>query len=243
VQLRILYQDESIIAVDKPAGFHVHPPEDTRHKIPKMQNTLFVLGRQIDAKLYPVHRLDRATSGVLVFALSSESASGLARQFGAGTVEKTYYAVTRGWTEDRGEITHPLKAEHDETLLRESLTEYETIGRIELPVPVAPHPTSRYSLVRVHPRTGRMHQIRRHFRHLSHPLIGDSIYGDNDHNKLFRERLGGRALLLKAQEIRFTHPMTGEAMRITGKWNQPWHQLFDLFGLCPAPMPPAKSPV
>ena len=240
MQLRILYHDEFLICVDKPAGFHVHPPEDQRHKISKFQNCLYVLGRQIDARLFPVHRLDRATSGVLVFALSSEVAAAMGRQFAGGTIEKTYYAVVRGWLEDQGVITEPLRAEHDDEVQKESRTEYETVGRLELPVAMGPHETSRYSLVRIHPKTGRMHQIRRHFRFISHPLIGDTIYGEGAHNRLFREKLGGRNLLLKAHELRLRHPVHDQDLHLTAKWNQPWHQVFDLFGVCPLAQ---KSPV
>ncbi len=236
--LRVLYQDEFLVAIDKPAGFQVHPPEDQAFRIPKSRNCLYLLARQLDRKLYPVHRLDRATSGVLLFALSSEAASLIGRQFASGTIDKTYYAVVRGWLEERGEITHPLSAEHDKNVHKESRTEYETVGRLELPIPMGPHPSSRYSLMRVTPRTGRMHQIRRHFRRISHPLIGDTMYGEGEHNRLFREKLGGKALLLKAHELRLKHPFSGETLRIVGKWGQPWHQLFDLFGICPH-----KSPV
>ncbi|MEO5970933.1 MAG: pseudouridine synthase, partial [Bdellovibrionia bacterium] len=166
MSLRILYQDLSLVVVDKPAGFHVHPPEDMRHKIPNGINCLHLLSRQINTYLYPVHRLDRATSGVLVFALKPEVATALSKLFSERTIEKTYFTVVRGWVEPGAStINYPLKEFNNsgEAVFRESVTHYEAIAWVELPTPVGKYSTARYSLVRVSPETGRMHQIRRHF--------------------------------------------------------------------------------
>lgn len=240
IQFRILYHDSSLIAIDKPAGFQVHPPEDPRRRISNDTNCLYLLRQQIGTYLYPVHRLDRATSGVVIYALESSAARELARQFQEKVVQKTYYAVTRGWISSDGEIDHPLKSEHDPEVRKEALTHYSPVSTVELPIASERHPTSRYSLVKVEPKTGRMHQIRRHFAHHSHPLIGDTIYGDGKQNRVFRELLNENALLLKAYSICIQHPVTQKPIFIHGKWNHLWHRVFDLFGTCP--WTPNQSP-
>ncbi len=237
MNLRILFQDDELVIVDKPAGFHVHPPEDQRHRIARGTNALFLLRRQLDRYVYPVHRIDRATSGVLVFALNPQSANVLSTAFAQRTVKKTYFAVTRGWTSDQGEINHPLKtekkAEGDPTQTRESLTRYWTVGRWEAPIAVGRYSSARYSLVEVEPLTGRMHQIRRHFAHLSHPLIGDTIYGDGRQNRAFRDHLGVRQLLLKAYRLEFAHPKTGTPIQAISRWDSTWQKVFEAAGVCP----------
>jgi tRNA pseudouridine65 synthase len=233
MQLRILYQDERIVAVDKPSGFHVHPPEDERHRIARGSNCLFLLRRQIGSYLYPVHRLDGATSGVLLFALDGEAAAALQQQFQNREITKIYFAMVRGWTDAEGRIESPLSG-------AESVTHFTRIATTELPVAVGRYPSTRYSLVHVRPETGRMHQIRRHFEHLRHPLIGDSTYGDGPHNRFFKERIPGSSLFLKAHSIAFTHPSTRKMIRLKAPWNHVWHQAFEMFGVCPF-TPPACS--
>ncbi len=233
MNLRILHQDDDLIVVDKPAGIHVHPPEDTRHRIPRGRNALWLLRRQTGKYLFPVHRLDRATSGVLLFAFSSGIASSLARDLRGHRMRKTYFAVTRGWLPDEGCIDHPLASETDAGTRKPATTLYRSLARWERPVPVGRYATSRYTLAEVHPVTGRMHQIRRHFAHLSHPLLGDTIYGDGRHNRAFREHLGTPQLMLKAYSLEFTHPGTGERLRLVSRWESTWHRLFDSIGLCP----------
>jgi len=232
VKLRILYQDEDLVAVDKPAGFQVHPPENSMHSISAATNCLAILSRQLGQYLYPVHRLDRATSGVLIFALRSEIAAKFQEQIQQGVLKKTYYAVVRGWTANEGVIDHALKAE-DEPTPKPAITHYQTLRNIELDWAVGRYQTSRYSLVEVVPETGRFHQIRRHFAHLSHPLIGDSVHGDGRHNRVFREKVGTDSLLLKAYSLSFTHPVTGESLSVVSRWGGLWHRVFDLFGFCP----------
>lgn len=227
VHLRIIYRDEHLVVVDKPAGFHVHPPEDTAHKISKNQNCLYLLGKQLNAYLYPVHRLDRATSGVLIFALSSEAASGLAAQFKKREVKKTYYCVVRGWIAERGSVDRPLEP------MKDALTHFEKLATLEIAEPVGKFATARYSLVKVEPVTGRMHQIRKHLSGISYPLLGDSVYGDGRHNRFFREKFGISGLFLKASALDFVHPITGKRHLIHSRWGGAWHRVFDLFGVCP----------
>ena len=226
MHLRILYQDERLVAIDKPAGFHVHPPEDERHRISRSTNCLQLLRKQISSYLYPVHRLDGATSGVLLFALDREAAANIQTQFQSREIAKTYYAVVRGWVEPAGKIEYALNE-------MESSTSFSRIATVELPVAVGRYATSRYSLVQVKPETGRMHQIRKHFSHLRHPLIGDTIYGDGLHNRFFREKIAGSGLFLKAHSLSFKHPSSEKRIQLIARWNHTWHEAFDLFGVCP----------
>jgi tRNA pseudouridine65 synthase len=233
MNFRILYQDDSFVAIDKPAGFHVHPPEDPRHLISQSWNCLYLLRKQLGSYLYPVHRLDRATSGVLLFGLKSETARRLCESFQNQKIKKTYYCVTRGWIKESGLIQHPLRSEHDPEIRLDAKTSYVGLAQLELPESVGKYPTARYSLVQIQPYSGRRHQIRRHMDHLAHPLIGDTVYGSGEHNRFFRERLGIQGLLLKAYSVELEHPQTGAPIRIVSRWNGLWHRVFDLFGFCP----------
>jgi tRNA pseudouridine65 synthase len=205
---QILFQNDDFVAVNKPSGIKVHRGAcDPRGEA-------FVLQRlrdQIGRRLYPVHRLDRPTSGILVFALTPGAARSLAKSFARRNVAKTYLAVVRGYTVEQGTVDHPLakdpKARGPHVLRQAASTHFLRLDTVELPVPVGPYATSRYSLVQVTPRTGRMHQIRRHLCHLAHPVIGDRQYGDNKHNRSFKERWQCERLLLAATEL--TLPLPG----------------------------------
>lgn len=207
-EIEILYRDDDLVAVHKPAGLLVHRNAHAGREPFLLQTLRDLLG----TRLYPVHRLDRPTSGLMIMALSPGAAAVLARQFAAQEVRKTYLAVVRGFTDEEGVIDSPLKSESGaEALAR---TEFTRLGLAELPHPVGPHPTARYSLVRVEPRTGRTHQIRRHFAHIRHPLVGDVLRGDGRQNRFFREHFGIRRLLLASVELRFRHPAGEEEMRL-----------------------------
>ncbi|MGK5085414.1 pseudouridine synthase [Bdellovibrionota bacterium FG-1] len=234
--LRILYQDPHLVAVDKPSGFHVHPPEDQAIRIRPSINCLHILGRQLDQYLYPVHRIDCATSGVLIFALDQETARQLSQGFQNRLIKKTYYCVVRGWMPDSLTIDRPLSSENDPDTYMPASTAFLQISQLELPLAIGQHPTVRYSLLQAQPASGRYHQIRRHLAGHSHPIIGDAIRGDGIHNRLFRDQLQIPSLLLKSQRLEFTHPRTGEPLRIESRWTKKWHKIFDLFGVCPVRM-------
>jgi len=226
-QLRILHHDSAMVAVHKPAGMHVHPPEDPRHRIADSQNCMKLLRNQLGALVYPVHRLDRATSGVLLFALHSEGASHLAKQFAERTVKKTYVAVVRGFTAEHLLIDRELKNAGP------AQTEVERIGVQEFPWENERFKTSRYSLIFASPFTGRMHQIRRHLAGQGYPLVGDTVYGDGEHNKLFRQHFDSHQLWLHAYQLSFRHPVTEEPITLQSRFPSAWHRLFDAFGVCP----------
>ncbi len=219
--LRIVYQDEHLVAIDKPAGLLVHR---TGLDAQEREFALQRLRGQVKRRLYPVHRLDKGTSGVLLFALDREAASALAGMLARQEVAKTYLAVVRGHPPEAGEIDHPLRRRRDETESpggagssepREAKTRYRRLATIELPHRVDRYPTSRYALVEVHPLTGRAHQLRRHLRHIAHPIIGDSTFGSGRHNRLFRSLLSSHRLLLACVEVRLAHPATGAPLTLT----------------------------
>jgi tRNA pseudouridine65 synthase len=213
--LPILYRDERLAAVNKPSGLLVHRSVVDRHET---RFAVQMLRDQLGQWVFPVHRLDKGTSGALVFALDRETAAALAAQFAGGGVRKRYLAVVRGWPEENGRIEHPLDAVTDEalgpqsTVAREAITDFRRLATVELPHRVDRYPTSRYALLELEPRTGRRHQLRRHLEHASHPIVGDSTYGKGRHNRLFRELFGSQRLLLACVRLEFTHPGTGAPM-------------------------------
>ncbi|MCB1772974.1 MAG: pseudouridylate synthase [Gammaproteobacteria bacterium] len=224
--LTILYHDNHLVAVHKPAGMLVHrsPISQDRHFV------LQTLRNQIGRRVYPVHRLDRATSGVLLFALDSDTARALVNQFEQRSVDKSYLAVTRGWTADQGRIDHPVADEEGNGIAQPATTSFHRLARLELPFAVDRYPTSRYSLVDVHPETGRRQQIRRHFKHISHHLIGDTTHGNGRHNRFFRQQFGIHRLLLQSQRIGFRHPADDRQVTICAVRDGVWQQIEELFG-------------
>ena len=223
--LPILYQDAELVVIDKPAGLLVHRMEKSTDHVFALQ----LLRDQFGRSVYPVHRLDRPTSGVLMFAFSPEVAARLIADFAARRIHKRYLAVVRGFPDAEGVIEHPLREEPGAPLL-ECRTAYRRLATVELVTPVGPHASARYALVEAEPLTGRRHQLRRHLKHLAHPVIGDTQYGDGRHNRFFRERLNTGRLLLLASRINFIHPATGEELEVEAPLPADVAALFALFG-------------
>lgn len=220
-KLEIIYQDQHIIAINKPSGLLVHKSPIDKHET---RYAMKILRNQIGQWVYPVHRLDKPTSGLLLFALSSEIAKILGEQFTNNTVKKTYIALVRGHPPLGGIIRHPLKEtamfKHQKKMIeqrepQEALTLYKRLATIELPYTVDRYPSTRYSLVAAYPRTGRTHQIRKHLKHISHPIIGDAKHGKGKHNRIFEQKHGIHRLLLAAIDLEFIHPVTKKNIRLT----------------------------
>ncbi len=233
--LPILFQDDSLIAVNKPSGLLVHRSMIDRHET---RFALQMVRNQISQRVYPLHRLDKPTSGVLLFALSPEIAKLAGELFQANNVKKTYLAVVRGITPDEGTINHPLKEQLDKMTdqradqnkpAQEAVTHYRRLDTVELPVSIDRYPTSRYSLVAAYPETGRKHQIRRHMKHIAHPIIGDAKHGKGNHNRYFAESLDAGRLLLACTEMQLTHPITGETLRLQAPLDPVMSQLIKRF--------------
>ncbi len=209
--LPILYQSDDLVAINKPHGLLVH-----RSPIASDATEFAVqmLRDQLGQRVYPVHRLDRKTGGVLLFALSESMNPVMQQQFMDGHVHKTYIAVVRGYAPDTQTIDYPLR--NDETgVLQEAVTHLRTLQQTEIPLPFGKHATSRYSLVELTPTTGRMHQLRKHMAHILHPIIGDRPHGCNKQNKLFKEHFTMNTMLLHAQQLTFRHPVSTEEIKIT----------------------------
>lgn len=216
--LPILYRDPSLIAIDKPSGLLVHRSDIDRHET---RFAVQLLRDQIGRRVQPVHRLDRGTSGVLLFAFDVEVTRHLSKQFENNEVCKTYLAVVRGWPPESGSIDHPLSLQDDvhgsaskEKEAQAALTHFRRLATIELPFPVDRFPTSRYALVALTPQTGRRHQLRRHMKHIAHPIIGDATHGKGIHNRFFQHQFGCHRLLLACTELGFRHPISGDMMCI-----------------------------
>ncbi len=229
-----IYRDQWLLAVHKPAGLLLHRSPIDRHE------TEFALqyARALNGgeHVFPVHRLDRPTSGLLVFARDPETASLFGKALMAGEVEKTYIAMVRGWTPEAGRIDHPLR-EHptdrrckDEPLpVREAQTHFSRLATTEIAVEIEGYPASRYSLVELNPQTGRKHQLRRHMQHISHPIIGDTNYGRTRHNHYFAERFGQARLMLAATGMAFRHPVTGEALSLRADPDASFMRVLSIF--------------
>lgn len=205
--LEIVYQDEHIIAINKPHGLLVHR---TAMASDAKVFALQLLRDQVGRKVSPVHRLDRKTGGLLLFAFEKDMEVAMQKQFMEGQVQKKYLAVLRGYAPDIMDIDYPLMK--DNGVMQEAFTSFVTLKRAELDVPFGQHPTSRYSLVEASPTTGRMHQLRKHFAHIFYPIIGDRKHGCNKQNRFFKEQWDMTTMLLHASELKFMHPATGESV-------------------------------
>lgn len=219
--LPILYQDEHLIVVNKPAGLLVHRSALDKYAT---EFAMQIVRNQLNKWVYLLHRLDKSTSGVLMFALEKGIARRMTELWTGGDIAKTYLAIVRGYTKESERIGYPLREQWDKMTdkdvqrdkpAQDAVTEYTRLARIELPYPVGRYDTARFSLIKASPLTGRNHQIRRHLKHIFHPIIGDTIYGDGKQNEFFRTRFNCHRSLLHAHELAFRHPVTNAGIRIT----------------------------
>lgn len=224
MNLEILYQDEYLVAINKPHGLLVH-----RSPIAADASEFAVqlLRDQLGQKVYPVHRLDRKTGGVLLFALDPATNSTLQQAFMERKVDKLYLALVRGFAPKSGTIDYAL---HDDKGREfEAVTHFTTLEHYEIAVPSGKFSSSRYSLVEVKPETGRMHQIRKHFAHIFHPIIGDRPHGCNKQNKLFLEKFEMNTMLLHASSLSFQHPVSANQVFIKAPIQSEFQRTLDLF--------------
>lgn len=224
--LEIVFKDEHFVAINKPHGLLVH-----RSKIARDAQTfaLQLLRNQIQQKVFPIHRIDRKTSGLLLFALNEEALALVSKQFERNTVEKKYLTVVRGYTEDEGSIDYPLI--NDKGTEQESLTHYKTLAQREIDLPNGKYETSRYSLVEARPYTGRTHQIRKHFAHLFHPILGDRPHGCNKQNRLWKEQYNMTTMMLHAQELIFFHPYRNRSTIIHANLSSEFHRVLSILAI------------
>ena len=242
-ELTIIYQDQYIVAIDKPAGLLVHRSMIDKHET---EFAMQMLRDQIGQHVFPVHRLDRPTSGVLLFALSAEVARIIGETFAAGQVEKIYYAIVRGHVQrsvDEIVIDYPLKEILDKKSDKQAkkdkepqsaVTHYRCLAQAELPYPVGRYQSVRYSLLELKPQTGRKHQLRRHMAHIRHPILGDTTHGDGKQNAFFNQyffaELQLRRLMLMAQSLTLPHPITQDKMTFDATLDRSWLTIFSGLG-------------
>jgi tRNA pseudouridine65 synthase len=234
--LPVLFQDDDLIVVNKPSGLLVHRSSIDRQAT---EFALQLVRDQVGQMVYPVHRLDRPTSGALIFAFSPEVARHFSAEFAEGRIEKTYLALARGTVTDEVLVDYPLKEELDaisdkkarsDKPAQSAITHFKNILTYEFQVKVDKFPTARYSLVQAVPKTGRKHQIRRHLRHLGHPIVGDVKYGCGKHNRFFREMFDVNRLLLACTEICFQHPRDKVFRRVQAPLAEDFRRVADRLG-------------
>ena len=224
--LEILYSDHELVAINKPPGLLVHR---TKIASDASEFALQMLRNQLGISVYPCHRLDRKTSGVLLFAKDEATNRSMQVKFSKGEIQKKYVAIVRGFTPDEEIIDYPLKRE--DGLVQQAITRYRTIHRTELNIPYSGQKSSRYSLVEIEPQTGRTHQIRKHFAHIYHPIIGDRPHGCNKQNKLFKEKWEMTTMMLHASLLSFQHPFSKEKIVITAQFSPEFKRSLDFLKL------------
>lgn len=224
--LGVLYADEHLAVVDKPAGLAVH---DSRLARGDREFLVDRVRARFGRRVHPAHRLDRATSGCLLVAFDAVTAAALGEQLMSRTVLKAYLAVCRGWPADAFTVDHPLDGGPGRQEKKPALTAFTRLATVELAVPSQGFDTSRYALLEAMPSTGRFRQIRRHLKHASHHLIGDTSHGDGRHNRHFR-MLGIHRMLLHAWRLEFDHPHDGRRLSITAPVCAEFGKALALFG-------------
>ena len=218
--LQVLFRDEHFIAVYKPAGLLVHRSKMTRPEEPVL---LQALRDQVGALVYPAHRLDRPTAGIVLFGLHSKAAAKLVELFTLRQIDKYYQALVRGYTPAQFTIDRPLQDKYGEDWtpgstqdnpLQDAKTDFTTLEQYQVDWESNGFPTSRFSLLEIKPHTGRWHQIRRHLNHCANPVIGDHRHGDHRHNQMMHQKTGVYRMLLTAVRLDFRHPYTHELMTV-----------------------------
>jgi tRNA pseudouridine65 synthase len=224
---KLMHMDEHLLVVDKPAGLLAHA---SRIAADVDVDLLDQLRQRVQGEVFLVHRLDRATSGLVLAARTREAARELGKQFMARSVEKTYLAVCRGWPAEFGEIDYPLGDVRPNSPKKPALTRYRRLATVEVPIALGKYPQQRYALMAVDPETGRYRQIRKHFHHISHHLIGDTSHGRSEHNRLFLSEFQVGRLLLHARRLAFTHPASGDRLAFVAPLDPSFQRIVDRFG-------------
>ncbi len=226
MNVEIIFEDDNIIVVNKPNNMLVHNSHYARNI--RTPTLLGLLKAQHNSKLYPVHRLDHKTSGVIILCKKKEFINVFQELFTNNKIIKSYYSIVRGFVNEKNIIDSPVK--HPETKnYRDAKTICEPINKIELDIPVHPYKNSRFSLVKLIPQTGRIHQLRIHLNKISHPIIGDYKYGDRFHNRMFESEFKCENMFLHAYSLEFIHPFTSEKMNVKTSYSDNWNLIMNKF--------------
>ena len=225
--VQIIYQDEYCLVVSKPNNVLVHHAHHSRNKSDEA-SLLQLLESQLGQRFYPIHRLDRKTSGILLLATKTEYVSRFQELFTSHNIQKTYYGIVRGFSPASKVIDSPVKG-RDADVYKEAETHLRTLEKITLDIPVKPYDSSRYSLIQLSPKTGRLHQLRIHMNKISYPLINDAKYGDKNHDLMYEQEFGWKNLFLHAGSLAFIHPFTDEKLLLKAGFPDDWVSLFDRF--------------
>ncbi len=228
MSLTVLFEDDYIICVSKPNNVVVHHAYHSRN-VSEEESLLQLLFNQFGAKFYPIHRLDRKTSGIILLAKETKHVSKFQELFTTNNeIQKTYYGIVRGHSPEQKIIDSPVKG-RDSDVYKEAETHLTTVATVVVDIPVKPYDSSRYSLIEMKPTTGRLHQLRIHTNKISHPLIGDPKYGDKNHNTMFIDNFNCENLFLHAYSIEFTHPFSKEKLVIKASFPNDWNTVFKRF--------------
>jgi len=226
MKIEVLFEDKYCIIVNKPNNVLIHNSYYARNiKDPTLLN---LLKEQLDLELFPVHRLDRKTSGVLVLAKQKEHVSVFQELFNSKAIKKSYLGIVRGYVEEELNITTPVK-NPDTKVYKDAATVCSPLQKIELNIAVHPYECSRYSLVKLVPKTGRMHQLRIHMNKINRPIIGDYKYGDRFHNRMFENEFNCKNLFLHADSIQFLHPILKNKINVKTALPDDWIKMFEAF--------------
>ena len=212
-ELEIVYEDDFLIVINKPAGLLVHRSKLARDV---KEFALQILRDQVDYQVFPVHRLDRKTSGVLLFTKHQDFVHPFQLALQEPSTQKRYVAIVRGFFPQEVLLDHPLI--NEKGVKQEAVTQFHLLKKSEIPLPFGKFETSRYSLIEAFPKTGRMHQIRKHLNHLRHPIIGDRPHGCNKQNALFLKEFNLSKMLLHAESVEIKHPFSGEVVKFEAEF-------------------------
>lgn len=223
LEINILYEDEYLFIIDKPNNVLVHHSYYARNI--EDDSLVQILEKQLGAKLFPINRLDRKTSGIILFTRNKDQVSRFQELFDRNEINKVYHSLLRGHLMESIIIDSPVKNERGN--YREAQSIFKPIKHLVLDIPVQPYPTSRYTLAELTPITGRTHQLRIHANKIAHPIIGDHKYGNRHHNRMFEEQLGLPNLFLHSFQTSFVHPFTGKEVMITCEYPDFWSYFFE----------------
>lgn len=228
--IETVYEDEWLKVVNKPSNLIVHHSKYARNLDETSLCQLINENTESGNGIHPIHRLDRKTSGLIIFAKDKTVIPLFQNLFDQHNIQKTYIALVRGFVDDEGKLDFPIRADED-TIYKDAETHYKKIHQFELDIPVPPYSTARYSILKLCPKTGRMHQLRKHMNKFSHPIIGDPKYGNRHHNHMFIDRIGVSNLFLHAKSLAFIHPKTQKKIIINADFPDFWKETFTAFNI------------